>query len=83
MFLLRLFLILFILTSFISLQSCVSTPSYAANACEVFKQKYFWLKAAKKSSQKWKVPIATLMSVINNSDFCCSLYFSEAYKYCR
>ena len=65
MFLLRLFLILFILTSFISLQSCVSTPSYAANACEVFKQKYFWFKAAKKSSQKWKVPIATLMSVIN------------------
>ena len=65
MFLLRLFLILFILTSIGSLQSCVSTPSHAANACEVFSQKYFWFKAAKKSSKKWKVPIATLMSVIN------------------
>ena len=65
MFLLRLFLILFILTSIASLQSCVSTPSHAANACEVFSQKYFWFKAAKKSSKKWKVPIATLMSVIN------------------
>ena len=65
MFLLRLFLILFILTSFFSLQGCVTTPSHAANACEVFKQKYFWFKAAKKSSKKWKVPIATLMSIIN------------------
>jgi len=65
MLLLRLFLILFILTSFASLQSCVSTPSHAANACEVFSQKYFWFKAAKKSSKKWKVPIATLMSIIN------------------
>ena len=49
MFLLRLFLILFILTPFVSLQGCVSTPSQAANACEIFKQKYFWFKAAKKS----------------------------------
>ena len=65
MFLLRLFLILFILTSFGLLQSCVSTPSHAANACEVFSQKYFWFKAAKKSSEKWNVPIATLMSIIN------------------
>ena len=48
MFLLRLFLILFILTPFVSLQGCVSTPSQAANACEIFKQKYFWFKAAKK-----------------------------------
>ena len=65
MFLLRLFLILFILTPFVSLQGCVSTPSQAANACEIFKQKYFWFKAAKKSSKKWNVPIATLMSIIN------------------
>ena len=60
MLLLRLFLILFILTSFISLQSCVSTPSYAANACEVFKQKYFWFKAAKKISQKWKIEMENI-----------------------
>ena len=65
MFLLRFFLILFTLITFASLQGCVSTPSYAGNACQVFQQKYFWFKAAKKSSKKWKVPIATLMSVIN------------------
>ena len=62
MFLLRFFLILFTLITFASLQGCVSTPSYAGNACQVFQQKYFWFKAAKKSSKKWKVPIATLMS---------------------
>ena len=65
MFLLRFFLIFFVLISFVSVQGCVSTPSHATNACEVFSQKYFWFKAAKKSSKKWKVPIATLMSVIN------------------
>ena len=65
MFLLRFFLILFTLITFASLQGCVSTLSYAGNACQVFQQKYFWFKAAKKSSKKWKVPIATLMSVIN------------------
>ena len=65
MFLMRLFLILFILTSFLSLQSCVSTPSNASSACSIFTQKYFWFKAAKKSSKKWNVPIATLMAVIN------------------
>ena len=65
MFLLRLFLILFVLSSFALLQSCVSMPSQAANACSIFDEKYFWFKAAKKSSKKWNVPIATLMSVIN------------------
>ena len=64
MFLLRLFLILFILTSIASLQSCVSTPSHAANACEVFSQKYFWFKAAKKSSKKWKVPMHLQLAII-------------------
>tara|TARA_B100000315_G_C14509675_1_gene556360 strand:+ start:80 stop:697 length:618 start_codon:yes stop_codon:yes gene_type:complete len=65
MALIRIFLILFIITSFFSLQSCVSTPSNAGSACSVFNQKYFWFKAAKKSSEKWNVPIATLMSIIN------------------
>tara|TARA_Y100000590_G_scaffold467451_1_gene646415 strand:+ start:2534 stop:3151 length:618 start_codon:yes stop_codon:yes gene_type:complete len=65
MVLLRLFLILFIVTFLFSLQGCVSAPTYAGNACSIFDEKYFWFKAAKKSSEKWKVPIATLMSVIN------------------
>ena len=54
MLLLRLFLILFILTSFASLQSCVSTPSHAANACEVFSQKYFGLKQQKRVQKNGK-----------------------------
>ncbi len=65
MFFLRFFLILFILTSTLSLQGCVASPTYAGDACSIFDEKYFWFKAAKKSSKKWKVPIATLMSVIN------------------
>ena len=65
MFFLRFFLILFILTSILSLQGCVASPTYAGDACSIFDEKYFWFKAAKKSSKKWKVPIATLMSVIN------------------
>ena len=65
MFFLRLILILFLFTSMLTLQGCVSTPTYAGNACSIFDEKYFWFKAAKKSSKKWNVPIATLMSIIN------------------
>ena len=65
MFFLRFFLILFILTSTLSLQGCVASPTYAGDACSIFDEKYFWFKAAKKSSKKWNVPIATLMSIIN------------------
>ena len=65
MFFLRLILILFIFTSILSFQGCVSSPTHAGDACSIFDEKYFWFKAAKKSSKKWKVPIATLMSVIN------------------
>ena len=61
MFFLRLILIFFVLF----LQGCVSAPTYAGNACSIFDEKYFWFKAAKKSSKKWNVPIATLMSIIN------------------
>ena len=61
MFFLRLILIFFVLF----LQGCVSAPTYAGNACSIFDEKYFWFKAAKKSSEKWNVPIATLMSIIN------------------
>ena len=65
MFFLRLFLIIFILTPILSLQGCVSSATSAVDACSIFDEKYFWFKAAKKSSKKWNVPIATLMSVIN------------------
>ena len=65
MYFLRLILIFFLFTSMLTLQGCVSTPTYAGDACSIFDEKYFWFKAAKKSSKKWKVPIATLMSVIN------------------
>ena len=65
MYLLRVILIFFLFTSMLTLQGCVSSPTYAGDACSIFDEKYFWFKAAKKSSKKWKVPIATLMSVIN------------------
>ena len=65
MFSFRLILILFFCSSILSLHGCVSAPSFTQDACSIFEEKYFWFKAAKKSSKKWKVPIATLMSVIN------------------
>ena len=65
MYFLRLILIFFLFTSMLTLQGCVSSPTYAGDACSIFDEKYFWFKVAKKSSKKWKVPIATLMSVIN------------------
>ena len=65
MFPFRLILILFFWSSILSLYGCVSAPSYTQDACSIFEEKYFWFKAAKKSSKEWKVPIATLMSVIN------------------
>ena len=65
MFFLRLILILFIFTSILSFQGCATSPTYAGDACSIFDEKYFWFKAAKKSSKKWNVPVATLMSVIN------------------
>ena len=65
MYLLRVILIFFLFTSMLTLQGCVHTPTYAGDACSIFDEKYFWFKAAKKSSKRWNVPIATLMSVIN------------------
>ena len=59
------FFVFFTYLSFLLLQGCVSAPSHAQNACSIFDEKYFWFKAAKKSSKKWNVPIATLMSIIN------------------
>ena len=65
MFFLRFILIIFTLTLILSSQGCVTSPTHAGNACSIFDEKYFWFKAAKKSSKKWGVPVATLMSVIN------------------
>ena len=65
MYFLRLILIFFLFTSMLTLQGCVSSPTHAGDACSIFDEKYFWFKAAKKSSKKWNVPIATLMSIIN------------------
>ena len=58
-------LVLFFCLLTLILQSCVSSPSQAHNACKIFEEKYFWFKAAKKSSGKWKVPIATIMSFVS------------------
>ena len=63
-FLRKIFILLFCILILI-LQGCVSAPSYAHNACSIFEEKYFWFKAAKKSHKRWKVPIPTLMAVVN------------------
>ena len=63
--LLKKIFILFFCFLILVLQGCASRPSYAHNACNIFEEKYFWFKAAKKSSGKWKVPIATIMSFVS------------------
>ena len=52
------------------LTSCSSIPLNTSNSCEIFNEKYFWFKHAKKVEQKWGTPIYIQMSIIKmESDF--------------
>ena len=55
-------LIYLIVFSFLA--SCSSVPKYPQNACKIFSEKYFYLKYTRAASEKWKVPISSILAVI-------------------
>ena len=56
-------LIYFIVFFFIV--SCSSVPKYTSNACKIFGEKYLWYKHAKKSSERYGVPIHIILAFVN------------------
>ena len=60
------FLILF----FIIFSACSSIPKNVSNSCDIFDERYFWYKHAKKVEQKWGTPIYLQLAIIRmESDF--------------
>ena len=54
----------------IVLSSCSSVPVNTKNSCDIFSEKYFWYKHAKKAEEKWSVPIYIQLAFIKKeSDF--------------
>ena len=52
------------------LSSCSSIPLNTKNSCDIFSEKYFWYKHAKKAEEKWGVPIHIQLAIIKKeSDF--------------
>ena len=46
--------------------SCASNspPSTTTDVCKIFKERYSWYKAAKKTEKRWKVPVYVSMAII-------------------
>ena len=44
--------------------SCSSIPSNTNNSCDIFSERYFWYKHAKKVEKKWKAPIYIQLAII-------------------
>ena len=60
------FLILF----FLIFSACSSIPKNVSNSCDIFDERYFWYKHAKKVEQKWGTPIYLQLAIIKmESDF--------------
>jgi hypothetical protein len=50
----------------ILMASCASNipPSTTTDVCKIFKERYSWYKAAKKTEKRWKVPVYVSMAII-------------------
>ena len=59
----RLFLIISLL---VLISSCASNspPSTTTDVCKIFKERYSWYNAAKKTEKRWKVPVYVSMAII-------------------
>ena len=46
--------------------SCASNspPSTTTDVCKIFKERYSWYKAAKKTEKRWKIPVYVSMAII-------------------
>ena len=52
------------------LLSCSSIPVNTKNSCDIFSEKYFWYKHAKRAEEKWGAPIHIQLAFIKKeSDF--------------
>ncbi len=49
---------------FVILSSCSSIPLNTKNSCDIFSEKYFWYKHAKKVEEKWGAPIYIQLAFI-------------------
>ena len=50
----------------IALSACTSKapPKNTTDVCKIFKEKYSWYKAAKKTEKRWKIPVSVSMAII-------------------
>ena len=55
-----------LLTCLCVLIGCASNspPSTTTDVCKIFKERYSWYKAAKKTEKRWKIPIPVSMAII-------------------
>ncbi len=55
-----------LLSFMILITSCASNnpPSSTTDVCKIFKERYSWYKAAKKTEKRWKVPVYVSMAII-------------------
>ena len=58
--------VLVIIFIFILLNACASNspPSTTTDVCKIFKERYSWYKAAKKTEKRWKIPVSVSMAII-------------------
>ena len=60
----------FLIILFILLSGCSSIPKNVSSSCDIFSERYFWYKHAKKTEQKWGTPIYIQLAIIKmESDF--------------
>ncbi len=52
------------LTLFFTIFSCSSIPTNTSNSCDIFSERYFWYKHAKKAEKKWRAPIYIQLAII-------------------
>ena len=52
--------------SLVYLAGCASNspPSTTTDVCKIFKERYSWYKAAKKTEKRWKIPVYVSMAII-------------------
>tara|TARA_B100001057_G_scaffold26238_1_gene24065 strand:+ start:11866 stop:12468 length:603 start_codon:yes stop_codon:yes gene_type:complete len=57
---------IFIILLIFFLVSCTSNkpPSTTTDVCKIFKERYGWYKAAKKTEKRWKIPVYVSMAII-------------------
>ena len=55
-----------LLTCLCVLIGCASNspPSTTTDVCKIFKERYSWYKAAKKTEKRWKIPVSVSMAII-------------------